>query len=468
MQKQSVHKMLFSRHFVVNSVLSEGVFLAEENGKVDVNLKTSSPSVRIKESLTDVLERVVLSFELQSASLSNRWKKSKGDTIYSKVTLRPIEIKGVQHYQFTYHYATRVIVKNYRLEQAKELVSDMMKDEFRQALLITSDTEFQVLVDRDGESHILRKILEPSRRIGSVLSHNRAKQYVLPEGRPVPFLISLGVMNSLGKVAAAKYSKFRQINRFLELIEDVMPHLEGLNRTRLRIVDFGCGKSYLTFALHHYLTVTRAMTVQIEGMDLKRDVIDQCNQLSTKLAIDSSLRFHVGDIADYEPLSEQDDSLNDRDECAVDLTVALHACDTATDLALSKAVRWGSEVILAVPCCQHEVNGQVEEKGPLQVLLQYGLLKERFSALTTDAARAQILDLIGYQTQVVEFIDMEHTVKNILIRAVKRQAPQEKSALHAKVKSYLALKHTLGIEPRLEVELKDLLEPLFQSVAQDL
>ncbi|MDO5349837.1 MAG: SAM-dependent methyltransferase [Lachnospiraceae bacterium] len=234
------------------------------------------------------------------------------------------------------------------------------------------------------------------------LSHNRVKAYVLEEGIPVPFLIDLGVMTREGKVVRSKYDKFRQINRFLEFIEDILPQLSKDRENT--IIDFGCGKSYLTFAMYHYLKVVKGYKIRVIGLDLKQDVIDHCNELSRKYGF-QTLQFYHGDIASYEGVDH------------VDMVVTLHACDTATDYALAKAVGWGAKVILSVPCCQHEWNRQMKNE-MMKPVLQYGILKERMAALYTDGMRAQILEHMGYRTQILEFIDMEHTPKNILIRAV--------------------------------------------------
>lgn len=227
---------------------------------------------------------------------------------------------------------------------------------------------------------------------------------MLEEGRPVPFLVDLGVMTKEGQVVRSRYDKFRQINRFLEFIEDILPRLDR-NRENV-IIDFGCGKSYLTFAMYYYLKELKGYSVRIIGLDLKKDVIARCNLLAERYGFDH-LRFCPGDIASYEGVDR------------VDMVVTLHACDTATDYALYKAVKWGAKVILSVPCCQHELNGQMKNE-LLAPLFSYGIIKERTAALFTDAIRAQILEGQGYRTQLLEFIDMEHTPKNILIRAVRQ------------------------------------------------
>ena len=245
----------------------------------------------------------------------------------------------------------------------------------------------------------------------------------------MPFLVELGVMTPEGAVRKSRYDKFRQVNRFLELVDDVVPSLrpEGT----LRVVDFGCGKSYLTFAIHHLLTVLRGREVELVGLDLKEDVIAACSALAERSGA-AGLRFERGDIAGFDAGED------------VDLVVSLHACDTATDEALAQAVRWGADAILAVPCCQKEAYRQLESS-LLAPLLRHGLAKERFGALVTDALRAQLLELAGYRTQLVEFVALEHTAKNVLIRAVKG-----KPAGADVRRAYEELRDSLGLDPALE------------------
>ena len=277
-----------------------------------------------------------------------------------------------------------------------------------------------------------QNVTQPEEMRKMQMSHNRVKRYILEEGIPVPFLIDLGVQTRDGKIVHARYDKFKQINRFLEFIEDILPTLpkEGT----VRILDFGCGKSYLTFAMYYYLHCLKKYDVQITGLDLKEDVIENCNRLSRQYGYDK-LMFLKGDIADYEMRGR------------VDMVVTLHACDTATDYALLKAVRWNVKVILSVPCCQHEVNRQIHNK-ELASVLGYGIIKERMSALITDAVRAELLEAQGYETSILEFIDMEHTPKNLLIRAVRRPGEQPLKSL-AKMEEVIRLAEFLQIEPTL-------------------
>jgi SAM-dependent methyltransferase len=234
------------------------------------------------------------------------------------------------------------------------------------------------------------------------------------------------------------------------MIDDVTPHLS--REKRLKIIDFGCGKSYLTFALYHYLVFMQKLNVQMIGLDLKKDVIESCTALAVKLGYEH-LQFRVGDINDYSETEK------------VDMVVTLHACDTATDAALEKAVRWNAEVILSVPCCQHELYGQVANEA-LIPMLQHGIIKERFAALATDSLRAQLLDLVGYKTQIIEFIDIENTPKNLLIRAVKQTQDAEASieVIRQKASEYLAFKQLLQINPYLEKVLADRLQPIFNEI----
>lgn len=266
------------------------------------------------------------------------------------------------------------------------------------------------------------------------LSHNRKKQYILEEGIPVPFLQDLGVMTADGKIVRSKTDKFRQINRFLEFIEDILPRLDS--GRELTIIDFGCGKSYLTFAMYYYLHELKGYNIRITGLDLKKDVIEHCSRLGKKYGYEK-LTFLEGDIADYDGVNK------------ADMVVTLHACDTATDYALAKAVGWKADVILSVPCCQHELNRQIKNESMAPVM-DYGLLKERFAAIVTDGLRAKYLEREGYDAQILEFIDMEHTPKNILIRAVKKGKRNEKIA-----EEIIKCEELLGVKPTLGVLLDD-------------
>lgn len=344
----------------------------------------------------------------------------------TKVKVRPILKQGVLFFQFEAYKNNQVFHENYEANQAVGVVLEQMQ-RFRQMQLETKGFRYTVLVSKKGKVTIQKK-----KQCGCAkdveLSHNRSKQYILPEGVCVPFLQDLGVMTPEGKIVHAKFDKFRQINRFLEFIEDVLPVLP--KDREVTILDFGCGKSYLTFAMYYYLHELKKYDVRIIGLDLKSDVIRHCNALSEKYGY-AKLKFLEGDIADYTGVEE------------VDMVVTLHACDTATDFALDKAIGWNAKVILSVPCCQHELNGQIQNE-ILEPVLRYGLIKERIAALVTDAMRAEYLESCGDEAQILEFIDMEHTPKNILIRAVKTGKKKENQDKIKQCEAFLQIRPMLG------------------------
>lgn len=297
--------------------------------------------------------------------------------------------------------------KNLSANELKEAIIAYIND-FKQIQFNMTDASATVLSGKNNNTTVKYKKLAKTREKKDI-NHNRTKNYILKEGTDIPFLKELGVMTNEGMVVKAKYDKSKQINRFLEFIEDIIPELDSTREQT--IIDFGCGKSYLTFAMYYYLKVLKGFNVRIIGLDLKDDVINKCNALRTKLGYDK-LDFYIGDIASYKDVEH------------VDMVVTLHACDTATDYALAKAVKWGAKVILSVPCCQHEANKTISND-MLSPVMDYGILKERMAAIVTDAARAKLLEANGYRTQILEFIDMEHTPKNLLIRAVKTNASKE-------------------------------------------
>ena len=350
----------------------------------------------------------------------------------SRITVTPVSVGGALRYRFTTHRTGGTTDENLPPDAAVDTLIAQLATEFRQGLLHSTDADWQVLA-AGKEATVLRR---PPTRQSLELSHDRRKQRLLPDGVPVPFLVELGVMTAEGKVRSRRYDKFRQVNRFLELVDDILP---SLPQGPLRIVDFGSGKSYLTFALHHLLTAIRGREVEIVGLDLKSDVVARCEALARSIDA-AGLRFEVGDIAGYDALS------------GVDMVVSLHACDTATDDALDRAVRAGAPVILAVPCCQHELMPQLVNAS-LQPLLRHGTLRERFAAEVTDAARAQLLGAVGYDVQVVEFVELEHTAKNVLLRAVARPGRDVSKALA----DYRAFAGELGIDPALARLLADVL-----------
>ncbi|RCW44309.1 class I SAM-dependent methyltransferase [Paenibacillus prosopidis] len=366
--------------------------------------------------------------ELLQATLSQLRRKD-GDAS-PKTVIRPVQLKNGLHYQFEYHFANKVTHDNVASDLAADRFIELLQQNYRQALVKTPEADVQLLFNKKGKATLLAKPPTGGSRTAG-LQHNRQKQRVLEEGKAAPFLVELGIMTPEGLVHAKKQDKYRQINRFLEMVTDVLAYLP--NDRELTIVDFGCGKSYLTFALYHLLAVEQQRAINIIGLDLKADVIAFCSQLADKLGYDR-LRFLVGDIAEYEELQ------------AADMVVTLHACDTATDAALAKAVNWGASVIMSVPCCQHELFRQISND-TLSPILSQGLLKERFAALATDAARGTLLEVLGYKVQMLEFVDPEHTPKNLLIRAVR----SEKQGLSMKKwEQYEQFRQFLNISPAFE------------------
>lgn len=349
-----------------------------------------------------------------------------------KIKIRPVMIREVLYFQVSKYTDKQVFHENLTAEEARAATLTWIQEDFKQAQIRLKEEMLTVLVSKKG------KVTIKSRKAADAapknLEHNRKKKYIIEEGIAVPFMVDLGVMTESGQIVRTRYDKYRQINRFLEFIEDILPELPS-DRT-VHIIDFGCGKSYLTFAMYYYLHVLKHYDIRITGLDLKQKVIEDCQKLAQRYGYDG-LQFLCGDIADY----------NGTD--AVDMVVTLHACDTATDYALYKAVKWHASVILSVPCCQHELNQKMQCE-TLAGAFQYGLIQERTAALMTDAMRGQLLEMNGYKTQLLEFIDMEHTPKNILIRAVKSRGLLPKAARQQQVERYQACKSFFGAELTLE------------------
>ena len=351
----------------------------------------------------------------------------------TRIEIRPFEQKGVILYQTASYNNNQVYHKNRTREELIWFVKECTT-EYKQINIFCPTEQISVLISKKGKVTIKRQKNTAVKELS--LQHNRKKQYILPEDKPVSFLVELGIQTSQGKLVDKKIKKFKQINRFLEFVKDVEKELP--EDKPVTIIDFGCGKSYLTFAVYYYLHEMQKKEVNIIGLDLKETVIRHCNELAEKSGYQEHFRFYHGDISDYEGVDQ------------VDMVMTLHACDVATDYALHKAVLWNAKVILSVPCCQHEVNKQIQSQ-LLQPLLKYGILKERMSALITDGLRASILEQEGYEVQILEFIDMEHTPKNLLIRGVKRgkkEPAKEKEA-------YAGLCDALHIHTTLEKLLED-------------
>ena len=359
--------------------------------------------------------------ELYQIIISN----PKNSAEISKVKIRPIMLKNTIVFQVTEYKGTQVFHENYEKNSLITKVMGYLENNFKQMELTATNMQATVLISKKGKVTVKKKSLQTEKKVD--LSHNKAKKYILQEGTIVPFLVDLGVQTKEGKIVRSNYDKFRQINRYLEFIADIMPILP--TDRCINIIDFGCGKSYLTFALYYYMKILCKRDIQVIGLDLKEKVIEDCNALAVRYGYEG-LKFVTGDVSTY------------TGEGNVDMVVTLHACDTATDYALEKAVSWGAKVIFTVPCCQHEVNMQIKNE-ELQPLLKYGLIKERISALITDAIRANLLEEQGYQVQVMEFIDMEHTPKNILIRAVKEKEDKKIDTGISRLTEFLHVRNTM-------------------------
>ena len=378
---------------------------------------------RIKDFLDEQLGQIIL---------SNSRRKEE----VSKVRVRPLLLQEKLVFQVEEFRGKQAFHQNLMKDEAYEYLQNAMSDTFRQMKLASAKGSAQILVSKNGKMTVKVKKNRPVKGQAKIqapstlLDHNRKKKYVLEEGKPIPFLQDLGVMTADGRIVHSRYDKFRQINRFLEFVQDILPKLP--KGREINIIDFGCGKSYLTFAMYYYLKELNGFDIRVIGLDLKQDVIDHCNQLARKYGFEK-LAFYHGDIASYEGVDQ------------VDMVVTLHACDTATDYALAKAVRWNASVILSVPCCQHELNRQMKND-MLEPVLQYGLLKERMAALYTDGIRAEILENHGYRTQILEFIDMEHTPKNVLIRAVKEGKGKKNGKKLQEMMDFLHVENTLAKE----------------------
>lgn len=328
-------------------------------------------------------------------------KPARKDAPYRKIDL---ERKG-ETYLVSQYTEKQVFHKVLPPEEAKAFCGEVLRADFLQLNAWDAGGESMLLLSKKGRASFKRKSLS-SRAPAPQESHNRQKQYLIPEGQAIPPLVDMGVFTAEGRVVRSMYDKFRQINRFVEMVDDAV---EELKPKRLNIIDFGCGKSYLTFILYYYFTEIKKIPVQMVGLDLKADVIEKCNAAARRYGY-GSLRFELGDINGYEA------------PFPVDMVVSLHACDTATDYALYNAVQWGARMIFSVPCCQHELNAQLEADR-LAILARYGIIRERFAALATDAIRGNLLEWQGYKVQLLEFVDFAHTPKNILIRAVRRNIP---------------------------------------------
>ncbi len=370
-------------------------------------MKIPARKVTIDEC-SPLMDPLFTSGVVSRAVLSGNPQSKKDEEAVERIDVRAVLIRGERNWQFSHRSAKKMTHVNLRSEEAAEELLRLFSETFRNCLITAADQEIQLQKQKDG-SLILRGLTASKNDINASkfdlipLNHDRTKQYILPDNVPCDFLIKLGVMSSTGKVIAQKWDKFRQINRFLEMVADVSSEIDST--AALRIIDFGCGKAYLTFALYHYFTAIKKREVKIVGLDLKSDVVEFCSKTAKDLDY-SGLTFQQGTIRDFANTEP------------ADMVVCLHACDTATDDALADAVRREAKVILAVPCCQHELLSQIDNPR-MRPLLKHGLIRERLSSLITDSVRGLLLESKGYSVDMLEFVDLEHTPKNLLIRAVK-------------------------------------------------
>ena len=388
-----------------------------------------------KENILFELKKNIQEDKLIKIVFSDR---KSGD--FNKVIIKPIILKSAKNIQIESFKDNKAFHKNIDLNNLKELEDNLKEyiDNFKQILLQIEGSDISFIKKKENFS---RKEKE-SNLIKTSNEHNKKKQYILNEGDKIDFLIELGLMSIEGKILKSSYNKFKQINKYLEFIDDVIEELKvkKLITDHINVLDFGCGKSYLTFALYYYLKNYREdLTFSIVGLDLKKDVIEFCNKLAKKLNYEN-LEFLNGNIKDYDKSKE------------VDLVFSLHACNNATDYSLEKALSLDAKAILAVPCCHHEFFEKIQKNknsefyNTLKIMADNGVVLDKFATLATDSSRSLSLELCGYKTKMIEFIDMEHTPKNILIKAIKSKS----SNLKEKLTEYNKLKEFLGIKPLLE------------------
>lgn len=346
--------------------------------------------------------------------------------VFSNPTEKVAEFKKItisrmpKFYQITKFTEKQVFHENIDFDNIAERCIELFGNGFTQIYARSQDKEYNVKIGKDGKVLYKTKNLSPDTKTDiAVNEHNRKKQYILAEGEIIEPLIDMGIFTKDGKIINSMYDKYKQINRLIEIIDD---SVKQMNTKKLNVIDFGCGKSYLTFIVYYYLTEIKKIDATIIGLDLKKDVIEKCNKAAEKYGY-KNLKFCLGDINGFKCPFE------------VDMVITLHACDTATDYALYNAINWGAKMIFSVPCCQHELNSQIKTDN-LSLLTRYGIIQERFSALLTDSIRGNLLEYCGYKTQLLEFIDFSHTPKNILIRAVLRsttpKATKEKALKEVK------------------------------------
>lgn len=361
-----------------------------------------------KSELKKQLENIIDKNSIESVSISNPLKKT--DDKAFKIKISPVNIKGELKYQISEYIEQKVIHRNVGTESIFDEITDAMEDNFKQCN-ITANKYCTILMNKKRQ-FTLTGVKENINHGMVPKEHNKVKNYIIGEGEYVDWMYQLGLMDKNGIVLKHRQKKFRQINKFLEMLKDIEKEIPENSV----IVDMGCGKSYLTFAMYHYFNIIHSKNVEIRGYDLKKDVVEYCNSLSEKFGF-KNLKFYCRDIADIENTDER-----------IAMIITLHACDTATDYAIYHGIRWGCRVMMNVPCCQHELFHQMKNES-MNIMLEHGIIKERFAALLTDSIRARIIEIMGYRVQVMEFIDMEHTPKNIMIRSVKTGRKADKKLI---------------------------------------
>lgn len=355
------------------------------------------------EELKRTLKEVFKS-EIIKIVISNKVKK---DEKYNKIAINLKENNKNKFYQIEKFTDKQVFHENIKINEISDKVSELIFGNYKQMTAWSNNEIFDLKISKKGKIFLGKKKNDNSKIVAK--GHNKEKNYILKEGMIIEPLIDLGVFTKECKVVNSKYDKYKQINRFIEIIDD---EIKKNDYKELTILDFGCGKSYLTFVLYYYFVKIKNINVKMIGLDLKEDVIKKCNDIAKRYNYEN-LHFELGDINGFK--------YNNK----VDMVITLHACDTATDYALYNAIKWNSKMIFSVPCCQHEFNSQMKAN-ELSILTKYGIVQERVAALMTDSVRANLLECVGYKTQLLEFIDIAHSPKNILIRASKNNISKEK------------------------------------------
>ncbi len=388
----------------------------ENTDKIQNSIKTD-----IRQAILSVLKK-----DVHRIIISN---KSDDSYIYKKIDIRLVTIKGKEQYQITSYTDKQAFQSNIDKTMLLGKLMEIFPDKMKQMNIFSTDGEYSFKMSKKGKL-LASENKNNKTKLSKFEGQNRVKNYILKEGMIIPPLVDMGIFTKDGKIVKSMYDKYKQINRFVEMVDDV---LKDDDSEVINIIDFGCGKSYLTFILYYYLVEIKNKRTNIIGLDLKEDVIEKCNKAAKKYGYDK-LKFELGDINGYQS------------DMPVDMVVTLHACDTATDYALYNAVKWDAKYILSVPCCQHEVNKQIkcDELAPI---MKYGILKERMAALATDGLRGNMLEYCGYKTQLLEFVDLAHSPKNILIRAVKGNISKEKS--QKALEEAKTMCQMLGIKPQI-------------------